>query len=244
MARPDDEATDSGDLVEASESSWRDRALERSLRAARAKAISRSDRFIQTAMELLEETGRSDFTVQELVDRSRTSLRSFYQYFAGKDELMVAILEERMAQSCAMLRAETADTDALAGLHAVVRHVYGGSKHETSLMRAMATHHMGLVQTHMADYQRALVPLGRLIRDLVERGVDEGQLRADIPIDSFVVIVFQTILGAAQMNVFAGTGDDLGRHAEGFWEFCRLGLVGESAAVEATPSVREKASRR
>ena len=49
-------------------STWRERALERSLRGARAKAISRSDRFIEVAMELLSETGRTDFTVQELVE--------------------------------------------------------------------------------------------------------------------------------------------------------------------------------
>ena len=111
MARPDDESPEAGSAADAADASWRDRALERSLRAARAKAISRSDRFIQTAMELLEETGRSDFTVQELVDRSRTSLRSFYQYFAGKDELMVAILEERMARSAAAWREEVKDKD-------------------------------------------------------------------------------------------------------------------------------------
>src|SRR5690242_17522451 len=78
----------------AAETSWRERAVERSLRSARAKAVSRSDRFIQTATELLSETGRTDFTVQELVERSKTSLRSFYQHFGSKDELLLALFED------------------------------------------------------------------------------------------------------------------------------------------------------
>src|ERR1700740_1985314 len=87
------------DATMAAEGSWRERAVERSLRSARAKAVSRSDRFIQTATELLSETGRTDFTAQELVQRSKTSPRSFYQHFGSKDELLLALFEEviRMA---------------------------------------------------------------------------------------------------------------------------------------------------
>ena len=35
-----------------------------------------------------------DFTVQEVVERSGQSLRSFYQYFGGKHELLLALFEE------------------------------------------------------------------------------------------------------------------------------------------------------
>src|SRR5580693_5669518 len=57
---------------------WRSRAVERSLRTARARAVTRSDRFIAAATQLLVETGRTDFTVQDIVERSQMSLRSFY----------------------------------------------------------------------------------------------------------------------------------------------------------------------
>ncbi len=73
---------------------WRERAVERSLRKARARAVTRSDRFIAAANALLQETGRTDFTVQEIVERSKMSLRSFYQHFASKDDLLLALFEE------------------------------------------------------------------------------------------------------------------------------------------------------
>src|SRR4051794_41643141 len=90
--------TQPGDAT-VTDATWRERAVERSLRNARAKAMSRSDRFIEVAMDLLNETGRTDFTVQELVERSKTSLRSFYQHFGSKDELLLALFEEVIRMS-------------------------------------------------------------------------------------------------------------------------------------------------
>src|SRR4051794_36824891 len=100
-----------GDVPSATDASWRERAVERSLRTARAKAMTRSDRFIQVAMELLSETGRTDFTVQELVERSKTSLRSFYQHFGSKDELLLALFDEVIRISSAEWRREVRAED-------------------------------------------------------------------------------------------------------------------------------------
>src|SRR5262249_36342616 len=44
------------------------------------------------------------FTIQEVVDRSKQSLRGFYQYFDGKDELLFALLEESIREAIEDLR--------------------------------------------------------------------------------------------------------------------------------------------
>src|ERR1039458_5626042 len=75
---------------------WQERTVERSLKAARQRAISRGNTFIAAAVALLRTTGKVDFTVQEVVDRSGMSLRSFYQHFASKDDLLLAVVEERV----------------------------------------------------------------------------------------------------------------------------------------------------
>jgi AcrR family transcriptional regulator len=46
------------------------------------------------ARAIITEKGNTDFTVQEVVDRSRQSLRSFYQHFDGKHELLLALFED------------------------------------------------------------------------------------------------------------------------------------------------------
>src|ERR1700748_1013022 len=76
--------------------------------------ITRGDRFIKTAVSILGETGRTDFTVQEVVARSKTSLRAFYQHFRSKDELLLALFNRTIAQSAEMWRAETIGLDSTA----------------------------------------------------------------------------------------------------------------------------------
>lgn len=211
------------------EGSWRDRALERSLRTAKAKAMTRSDRFIATAMEILQETGRTDFTVQELVDRSRTSLRSFYQYFSGKDELLLALLEESIAQSVTSWREKIAGQDTMTALKTVVTSIYGdGTDGSGGLNRGMAPYHVGLADAHSTDYQRAIAPMARVIHELVDQGVAEGSIRTDLPADKLTKVFIQAVIGSALFTALSKSNADRKADAETMWEFMRLGLLGDA----------------
>jgi AcrR family transcriptional regulator len=209
------------------DASWRDRALERSLRTAKAKAMSRSDKFIATAMEILQETGRTDFTVQELVDRSKTSLRSFYQYFSGKDELLLALLEESIAQSVAAWREKIDGLDTMAALKTVVSSIYDGDGVGVgSLNRGMAPYHVGLADSHSTDYQRAISPMARVIHELVDRGVAEGSIRSDIPADKLTVVFIQSVIGSTLFTALSKTAQERKADGETMWAFLSPGLTG------------------
>ena len=53
------------------------RPAQQSSEGARAEALAdRARRFMKSALAILSETGRTDFTVLEVVERSMTSLRS------------------------------------------------------------------------------------------------------------------------------------------------------------------------
>src|SRR5215471_14843441 len=71
----------------------RELAVARALDQARSRAQNRVELFLDAARELMN-TNATDFTVQEVVERSGQSLRTFYQYFGGKHELMLALFEE------------------------------------------------------------------------------------------------------------------------------------------------------
>src|ERR1700691_3562240 len=79
--------------AEAREPSWQRDSVDRSLRNARARAQARSDRFVSAAIELLGERDESDFTIQDVVDKSNMSQRTFYTFFDGKDSLLLAAYE-------------------------------------------------------------------------------------------------------------------------------------------------------
>src|SRR5277367_2441423 len=91
--------------------SWRDLAVARSLDSARLRAESRVQRFLDAAVELLNAGSGKDFTVQEVVERSGQSLRSFYQYFGGKHELLLALFEESVRSTVDYLRQEVLQED-------------------------------------------------------------------------------------------------------------------------------------
>ena len=98
---------------------WRQRAVSRSLSAARTRAEQRVQRFLDSAFELIDAKGTSEFTIQEVVDRSKQSLRGFYQYFDGKDELLFALLEENIREAIEDIRrAVESESEALARLRA------------------------------------------------------------------------------------------------------------------------------
>ena len=78
MARVDDLQDETGP-------GWRQRAVSKSLSAARSRAEQRVQRLLDAAFDLIDERGTTEFTIQEVVERSKQSLRGFYQYFEGKD---------------------------------------------------------------------------------------------------------------------------------------------------------------
>ena len=77
------------------EPAWKQRAVERSIKTAKLRAAQRVQRFLDAAQAIIIEKGSTDFTVQEVVDRSRQSLRSFYLQFDGKHELLLGALRRR-----------------------------------------------------------------------------------------------------------------------------------------------------
>jgi AcrR family transcriptional regulator len=222
--------TDVSDQASSGDGSLRDRAVERSLRAARAKAVMRSDGFLRTATELLSETGRTDFTVQELVERSKTSLRSFYQHFSSKDELLLALFEEVLGGTMSEWRKYIGDLKGgtVEQLRFVATSLYTEStnEHMAGVSRALSAYHLQLAESRPLDYARVLSPLRDLILDLVRQGVSEGKFRKDVDAEMLAMILMQTVVGAAHMHALGAELTGAPLDVDQLWAFCLSGLTG------------------
>ena len=75
---------------------------------------------MKSALAILGETGRTDFTVLEVVERSKTSLRSFYQHFSTKDELLLALIDKIMSESAKKWREDTTGLESTAALRVLI----------------------------------------------------------------------------------------------------------------------------
>src|SRR5580658_7265774 len=80
---------------------WEQRSSHRVLEARRDQILERSRQIVDAAYELLEEEGLEGLTIRAVLSRTGLSRRAFYERFADKDDLVLAVFEHtiRMATS-------------------------------------------------------------------------------------------------------------------------------------------------
>ena len=215
----------------ADEAEWRQRAVARSLNSARSRAEQRIQRFLDAAFALMDEKGSTEFTIQEVIDRSKQSMRGFYQYFDGKDELLLALFEETMRESVEDLRIVLdAQTEPLARLRSFVVRLHEWCdpleprKRGTHNRRPIAEFSVQLSVTHPDRIRAAMGPQTQMLRTLIDDAVDAGALTTS---DSrrATTLILQTV----QYSWFGNrlvTNPKNRVSAEETWEFCLHGLAG------------------
>lgn len=212
------------------EPAWRQRAVSRSLNAARSRAEQRVQRYLDAAFSLIDEKGSTEFTIQEVIDRSKQSLRGFYQYFDGKDELMLALFEESIGESVDDLaKVIDAETDPLARLRAFTIRLHEWC--DPSTPRKRGSHNrrpvseftMQLAVTHPDQVTAAMAPITVMLLELLEAAVAAKEIRSP-DIRRTASLIEQTVM-------YSWFGNRLVRDprmrvtAEDTWEFCLHGLT-------------------
>src|SRR5262245_39293917 len=172
------------ELKEGDAPGWRHRAVSKSLTAARSRAEQRVQRLLDAAFALIDESGTTDFTIQEVVDRSKQSLRGFYQYFDGKDELLFALLEESIREALADLRAAVdAESKPLPRLRAFTIRLHEwceplGSRRKRGAHNRVPISEFSL-QLALKDAERlaaAMAPVSRMLIDALKAAADSLQV--------------------------------------------------------------------
>ena len=209
---------------------WRERAVSRSLNAARSRAEQRVQRFLDAAFELIDEKGTTEFTIQEVIDRSQQSLRGFYQYFDGKDELLLALFEETLREATDDLRriAET-EADPFEQLKAFTIRLHEWCDPSEKPRRSTAHNRrpimdfaVQLTVDHSTRVRAALAPISRMMATLVQAAVDAGAI--DVPDVKRAAALMQ------QMIMYSWFGNRVVEQsrtrltAEATWDFCLHGL--------------------
>ncbi len=238
MKRTDDTPAQPGpspEVAAASTVPWREQAVARSLDGARARAEHRVQRYLDAATELISEKGGLDFTVQEVVERSGQSLRSFYQSFDGKQHLLLAVYEEAMHATALRMREVVGDDgEVLDRLRRFVVTLYEWSVREPSeapptpglTIRAMADFVFGQMSADPGRVAAASMALFEPLVALVTEAQQHGVLRPGNP-NHLAATVMQSTMFCAFATPSRGTPDDgvdRADRAEEMWEFCLRGM--------------------
>jgi AcrR family transcriptional regulator len=188
---------------------------------------SRAKSFMKSALTILGETGRTDFTVIEVVERSKTSLRSFYQHFSTKDELLLALIDKIMSESTRKWREDTANLPSVAALRVLIDRICTPAESTTQdkVNRGLTYYNDHLAETLPREYARVLSPVHELIKDIINRGIAEGTFRAGIDVAAAAALIMQSALGAMRLQVLGAELNGVPVDADHIYEFCRGGLV-------------------
>lgn len=204
---------------------WRRRVVDRSLRSAAERSVDRGQALIRAAGAVLDRANGDDITVQAVADEAGQSLRTLYQYFSSKDDLLLAVFEESMRTYAKLIWRAVEPLDdpleRLAGalLAAIRMPEITGS----GIDRGLARLRLRLSESEPDRLGRAQAALVAVVRSLVEAAAADGRIEvADADSATFMVLA----LNAA--HITAGTlGNDAGvsrpeEHTE--VTFCLRGL--------------------
>ena len=198
----------------------------------------RARQLIAAAYELLEAEGLEGLTIRAVLKRTGLARRAFYECFAGKDDLVLAVFEFTMRVAALNFEEQIRLLDdPLERMGAIViGMVQGGLGLENDRIEmsdrrsaALSSEHLRLAESRPAKLQAALSPLLVLISWQVAEGIRQGQFRECDP-DLQAMLIFNLIATTMHTELLARESGSLdkGRRrklADEIWEFCRRAII-------------------
>nr|ALG05312.1 hypothetical protein 5H7_008 [uncultured bacterium 5H7] len=193
---------------------------------------------VGAAYELIDAGGLEELTIRAVLKRTGLARRAFYEQFAGKDDLVLAVFEQAMRFAADMFRELVAQLDdPIERLKTIIISIGQGatspdesaSAEGSHMAAALSREHLRLAESRPVELNKALEPLIALIAEQLSAGMAAGQIRQAEPAR---LAMFIYNLVATTMHTELITHDALGspsssaderrdRLADELWEFCR-----------------------
>jgi TetR/AcrR family transcriptional regulator len=197
-----------------------------SLPEARSGRAEVADRLVESARELVWDAGGPHFTVNQVVARAGTSLKSFYRCFTGKDELLVALFEDDARRGAdALTSMVDVQADALERLRLVVVGLFRFLTGEGRLpyAAALVQEHLRLAQSQPDQLRGVLEPFVGVFQDAVAAAQASGAVRpGDARRDARTL--FHLVLSHLHALICHQIEEPPTEVAEQLWAFCAAAL--------------------
>lgn len=216
---------------------WEARSTQRVVELSRDQILERSRRIVDAAYELLESEGLEGLTIRAVLQKTGLARRAFYERFAGKDDLVLAVFEQtiRMATQTFGEQLERVN-DPLQRLRQIVIALVRGNgdlagEGAPSNRRgaAMSREHLRLAESRPDDLQAAISPLIGLIAQQLADGMQAGLVRATEP-QRLATLVYNLVATTVHTELLAqeSARPDAAHRAQladDIWEFCRRAVI-------------------
>jgi TetR/AcrR family fatty acid metabolism transcriptional regulator len=168
-------------LVEMNDDSFKGVVMAR--RSSRGGGTAKRDRILHAAIKIFSQKGFFNSKVSDIAQLAGVADGTIYLYFKNKDDLLISLFEEKMAEVVADVRARiTAGDDALSRLRIFIENHMGLLLREAELIEVLQVE-LRQSNKFMKDY----VPVKFLeyldvISEILELGKREGTFRQDLNI--------------------------------------------------------------
>ena len=207
---------------------WTERAADRSpsVQRSRVRSVEQARLIVEAAQRLLQADG-SGFTTQQLAKEAGVAIQTFYRYFGGKDELLLAVIEETIVSGCARLEARAAALDdPLDRLRLYTTAAIDGLIDENpGVTRFITTEHYRLHQIFADELAAASQRFADMLIPEIEAGARAGTLDPG-DVDAAAWHVTQLSMATFHHYAFATPSGSLEEVADQLWLFCLRALGG------------------
>ncbi|HEY9545791.1 MAG TPA: helix-turn-helix domain-containing protein [Solimonas sp.] len=216
---------------------WEARSARRVVEISRDQILERSRRIVDAAYELLESEGLEGLTIRAVLQKTGLARRAFYERFAGKDDLVLAVFEQTIHMATRVFSEQLESVgDPLQRLRliviAIVRgngDLIGDGAPSNRRGAAMSREHLRLAESRPEDLQAAISPLIQLIAQQLADGMRAGAVRTAEP-QRLAALFYNLVSTTVHTELLAheSASPDAAHRAQladDIWEFCRRAIV-------------------
>jgi AcrR family transcriptional regulator len=204
---------------------WAERVADRSpvVQRSRDRSVEQAASIVAAALRLIEAKGPS-FTTQELIKEAGIALQTFYRYFAGKDALLLAVIEDVIEGSCTAFREQAgALADPVERLRFYVTTTVEALDAPSGGPSFITSEHFRLQTLYPAEVSQATQPFTDLLVEEIREAMAEDLLHPRDP-EYAAWLITQLTMAVFHHYDCAGLDEPTDRIAEKLWEFCFAAL--------------------
>lgn len=166
------------------------------------------DNIIQNALVLFSRKGYSETTIDDIVEAARMSKGSIYSYFKSKEEIFLAIAEDRFNKRHYLIKAFEEDMPSRDKVKKYIEWVLFGLFEEENLLNArftfefwtVASRSKSISDTARKRYNMFYEDLSLILKE----GIERGEFKDDTDIDSMCYIILSSTDGIGYITSVMG----------------------------------------
>lgn len=195
------------------------------------KKFETEQRLIKAAIELMQEKGVFDTTVEEITSRADVGKGTFFNYFPSKEAVIASVFlakREQVAMAAEIMR--KAD-DAKSALKRFMLFAVNEPKRTPKIVQSIYS--TALTNPAVREPFCALIMEGRrAIQAGIERGQRLGQVRRDLKAEEMARFLQQVIFGTQGIWAMSDPAEDLEQRVSAAFEIYWRGIAAESVTAD------------